>query len=133
VVQLAPGTIDGQLTHAKIGELSISAGDFGPDIRARGVMNQRLVTIGTMLHSSGEVSQWNYDVVPGDVVVFPKSVEQEGRYTGRSRYATITIDEQALATFAAGEAALQEPEFWTRISRYRPSPSLRAFICAEIA
>jgi AraC family ethanolamine operon transcriptional activator len=133
IVQLAPGTFEGQLTHAQIGELSISAGDFGPDVRARGVMNQRLVTIGTMLHSSGEVSQWNYDVVPGDVVVFPKSVEQEGRYTGRSRYATITIDEQALATFAAGEAALQEPEFWTRISRYRPSPSLRAFICAEIA
>jgi len=133
IVQLAPGTFDGQLTHARIGELSISAGDFGPDIRARGVMNQHLVTIGVMLHSSGEVSQWNYDVVPGDVVVFPKSVEQEGRYTGRSRYATVTLGEQALATYAVGEPVLQEPDFWTRIGRHRPSPSLRAFICAEIA
>jgi AraC family ethanolamine operon transcriptional activator len=86
-----------------------------------------------ILQSSGEVSQWHYDVVPGDVVVFPKSIEQEGRYTGRSRYATITFSEEALAACAVGEPALQEPDFWTRIDRFRPSPSLRAFICREVA
>jgi AraC family ethanolamine operon transcriptional activator len=133
IVQLAPGTFDGQLMHAQIGELSVSAGDFGPDIRARGVMNQNLVTIGMMLQSSGEVSQWDYDVAPGDIVIFPKSVEQEGRYTGRSRYATIAFSEEALAAFAVGEPVLQEPGFWTRINRFFPSPSLRASICSEIA
>jgi AraC-like DNA-binding protein len=133
IVQLAPGSFDGHLMHAQIGELSVSAGDFGPDIRARGVMNQHLVTIGMMLQSSGEVSQWDYDVVPGDVVIFPKSVEQEGRYTGRSRYATISLSEEALADFAVGEPMLQEPEFWTKINRFFPSPSLRASICSEVA
>ncbi|MGB3538283.1 MAG: helix-turn-helix domain-containing protein [Mesorhizobium sp.] len=133
IVQLAPGSFDGQLMRAQVGELSVSAGDFGPDIRARGVMNQQLVTVGMMLQSSGEVSQWHYDVVPGDIIVFPKSVEQEGRYTGRSCYATITLSEEALAACAAGEPALQEPNFWTRIDRFRPSPSLRAFIRREVA
>lgn len=133
IVQLAPGTFDGQLMHAQIGELMVSAGDFGPDIRARGVMNQHQVTIGMMLQSSGEVSQWNYGVIPGDVIVFPRSVEQEGRYTGRSSYATITFSEAALAAYAVGEPALQEPDFWTKIGRFHPSPSLRAFICGEVA
>lgn len=133
IVQLAPGTFDGHLMHAQIGQLAASAGDFGPDIRARGVMNAQLVTIGMMLETGGEVSQWDYDIVPGDVVVFPKSVEQEGRFTGRSRYATITLSEEALAVYATGEPALQDPAFWTRIRRFRPSPSLRASTSHDIA
>ncbi|CAN7673688.1 helix-turn-helix domain-containing protein [Mesorhizobium sp. LjRoot246] len=86
-----------------------------------------------MLESSGEVSQWDYDVVPGDVIVFPKSVEQEGRFTGQSRYATITLSEEALAAYVTGERALQDREFWTKIDRFRASPSLRAFASREIA
>lgn len=96
-------------------------------------MNERLVTIGMMLESSGEVSQWDYDVLPGDVVVFPKSVEQEGRYTGQSRYATITLSEADMSTFAAGEPQLQDPEFWTRIRRFRASLQVRSFIRRDIA
>ncbi|MER9401483.1 AraC family transcriptional regulator [Mesorhizobium sp. M0615] len=133
IVQLAPGKFHGHLMHAQIGQLSLSTGDFGPDVRARGVMNQNMVTIGMMLESSGEVSQWDYDVVPGDVIVFPKSVEQEGRFTGHSRYATITLAEEALADFAGGETVLQDPRYWTRISRFHRSPSVRAFACGEVA
>lgn len=132
VVQLAPGSFEGQLTHARIGTLSVSAGDFYPDIRARGVMNPDLVTIGMLIESSGEVMQWDYDVVPGDIVVFPKGVEQEGRFTGRSRYVTVTLGEEELAAYSTGERALQDPEFWTRIHRCRPSPSGRDFTQREI-
>jgi AraC family ethanolamine operon transcriptional activator len=133
VVQLAPGSFEGQLTHARVGTLSVSAGDFYPDIRARGVMNPDLVTIGMMIESSGDVMQWDYDVVPGDIVVFPKAVEQEGRFTGRSRYVTLTLSEEDLALHSTGERALQDPDFWTRIHRCRPSPSVRAFIRREVA
>lgn len=130
VVQLAPGSFEGQLTHARIGGLSISAGDFYPDIRARGVMNQELVTIGMMVESSGEVKQWDYDVVPGDIVVFPKAVEQEGRFTGKSRYVTLTLDEEELAQYCAGEL---DPRFWTRIHRLRTTPATRARIRRDVA
>lgn len=133
VVQLASGSFEGKLTHARIGTLSVSAGDFYPDIRARGVMNADLVTIGMMIESSGEVMQWDYDVVPGDIVVFPRAVEQEGRFTGRSRYVTLTLTEEELALYSTGERALQDPEFWTSIHRCRPSPSVRNFIRHEIA
>jgi AraC family ethanolamine operon transcriptional activator len=133
IVQLASGRFDGQLTHAQIGTLSLSAGDFEPDIRARGVMNPDLVTIGMMVENSGEVLQWDYDVLPGDVVVFPKSVEQEGRFTGRSRYITLTLGEEDLALHAAGERLLQEPDFWTRSYRFRAKPSLRDFIRRVLA
>ncbi|WP_311028000.1 AraC family transcriptional regulator [Mesorhizobium koreense] len=126
IIQLATGGFEGLLTHAQVGGFSLSAGDFGPDIRARGVMNAELVTIGTMLDSSGEVSQWDYDVRPGDIIVFPKSVEQEGRYTGRSRYVTITLSEQELAAHVKTEGRLQESEFWTRIRRFQPSEAQRA-------
>ncbi|MGB3387970.1 MAG: hypothetical protein WBA88_08335 [Pseudaminobacter sp.] len=131
-MQLAPGPFSGHLTHARIGSVALSSGDFSPDIRARGVMNPQLVTIGMILESSGEVTQWDYDVVPGDVVVFPKSVEQEGRFTGHCRYATITLGEDEIATHMTGErAALEAPEFWTRIDRFR-SPSRSAAV-AEVA
>lgn len=128
VVQLASGSFGGRLTHAQIGTLSLSAGDFEPDIRARGVMNPDMVTLGLLVESSGDVMQWDYHVVPGDVIVFPRSIEQEGRFTGRSRYLTLTLTEQELAEHAAGERQLQDPHFWTEIKRFRPSPGLNAFI-----
>ena len=133
IVQLAPGQFDGQLTHARIGTLALSAGDFEPDIRARGVMNPDLVTVGMMVESDGEVKQWDYDVVPGDVLVFPRGVEQEGRFTGRSRYVTLTLSEQELASHSVGEGALGEPDFWTSIHRFRASPCVREFIRCEVA
>jgi AraC family ethanolamine operon transcriptional activator len=133
IVQLAPGAFEGQVTHASIGDLSLSAGEFFPDIRARGVMNPELVTIGTMLDSSGEVQQWDYDVLPGDVVVFPRSVEQEGRFTGRSRYVTLTLSEEDLAAHAASEGALQDPAFWTQIGRFRRSPECRLWARKALA
>lgn len=133
IVQLAPGPFEGQLTHVQIGTLGLSAGDFEPDIRARGVMNPDLVTVGMMVESNGEVKQWDYDIVPGDVVVFPKTVEQEGRFTGRSRYVTLTLSEEDLALHSTGEGALQEPDFWTRIHRFRASYSVREFMRHELA
>ena len=39
VVQLVPGEFHGSLLHANVGGLVLSAGDFGPDVRARGVMH----------------------------------------------------------------------------------------------
>lgn len=128
VVQLASGSFGGRLTHAQIGSVSLSAGDFEPDIRARGVMNPDMVTLGMMVDSSGDVMQWDYHVEPGDIIVFPRSVEQEGRFTGRSRYLTLTLTEDELARHTTGERELQDPRFWTEIKRFRPSPGLRAFI-----
>ncbi len=118
--------------HAQVGILALSAGEFRSDIRARGVMNPDLVTIGMMLETSGGVSQWDYDIIPGDIVVVPKSVEQEGRFTGYSSYVTITLSAEDLATHATGERHLQEPEFWAKIYRFRPSPSLRNSARLEI-
>jgi AraC family ethanolamine operon transcriptional activator len=96
-------------------------------------MNPRLVTIGMMVESSGEVMQWDYDVVAGDIVVFPKGVEQEGRFTGYSRYITLTLSEEDLALHSAGERALATPDFWTKIHRVRPSAKVRALISRELA
>lgn len=132
IVQLACGTFHGRLMHAQIGTLFLSAGDFGPDIRARGVMNQNLVTLGMMVASSGQVSQWDYEVLPGDVVVFPRSVEQEGRFTEQSSYVTITLTEEELAAHAPREAALQDPRFWTRIHRFRRPADARQQTCRAL-
>ncbi|WP_245451124.1 hypothetical protein [Borborobacter arsenicus] len=85
-----------------------------------------------MLESSGEVSQWDYDVIPGDVIVFPKSVEQEGHFTGHSRYATITLGEDEIVAHMAGEPALENPQFWASIYRFRPTPSIRQATRAAI-
>ncbi|MCV3243726.1 AraC family transcriptional regulator [Mesorhizobium sp. ZC-5] len=125
IVQLTPGKLHGHLLHAQVGNLVLSTGDFGSAIRARGVMSPEMVTIGMMLESGGEVAQWDYDVVPGDIVVFPKSVEQEGRFTGYSSYATITLSEEDLAEHMTGEGELQDPRFWTKIDRFRTLPSRR--------
>lgn len=132
IVQLAPGAFTGQLTHAALRGVSFSAGDFYPDIRARGVMNPHLVTVGTMVESDGEVLQWDYNIAPGDVVVFPQAVEQEGRFTGRSRYATITLAAEELALHTAGEASLQDPAFWATINRFHRPRNLRMRTCEAL-
>ncbi|HEY5817340.1 MAG TPA: helix-turn-helix domain-containing protein [Mesorhizobium sp.] len=133
VIQLAPGPFGGLLTRAQIGTMSVSAGDFEPGIRARGVMNPDLVTIGMIVESTGNVMQWDYDVLPGDIVVIPKSVEQEGRSTCRSQFLTLTLSQQDLAAYGAGEGALEDPEFWNKAARFRPSSSVRAFIRRELS
>jgi AraC family ethanolamine operon transcriptional activator len=122
IVQLVPGRFRGALMHANIDGLAFSTGVFAPDIRARGVMHPNACTIGMLLDTTGEVSQWDYDVSPGDAVVFPEHVEQEGHFTGSSAYATISMTAEELATFARGEPELDGPDFWRKLGRYRSSP-----------
>jgi AraC family ethanolamine operon transcriptional activator len=129
---MARGPFEGHLMHAQIGTLTVSAGEFRPDIRARGTMNPELVTIGTMLASGREVRQWDYDILPGDVVVLPQAIEQEGRFTSTSRYAAIALSANDLACHFAGEPELEDLNFWSRIGRFRASLSLRSYILQNI-
>lgn len=132
VVQLAPGVFHGTMMHAQVGDLALGAGDFGPGIRVRGVMNPESVTLGMLLETTGAVSQWDFDVVPGDVVVFPRSAEQEGRFSGHSSFATVTLGARQIAAYAAGEGRLREPEFWMAKRRYRAPSFLRQSACRRI-
>jgi AraC-like DNA-binding protein len=119
IVQLVPGRFHGALMHANVGGLVFSAGKFKPDIRARGVMHPNACTIGMLLHSTGQASQWDYDVIPGDTVVFPEQAEQEGHFAGESSYATISMSAEDIASFARGEPGLDDPDFWRKLGRYR--------------
>lgn len=132
VVQLVPGVFHGNMMHAQVGDLALGAGDFGPDIRVRGVMNPDAVTIGMLLASTGGVSQWDFDMAPGDVVVFPASAEQESRFSGQSSFATVTLGAHQIAAYAAGEGPSREPEFWVAKKRFRPPPWLRQSACRQV-
>ena len=49
VTQLAPGALQGWLTHNAIGEFSLSAGSFSVGIRAQRTSNEKHLIIGILL------------------------------------------------------------------------------------
>jgi AraC family ethanolamine operon transcriptional activator len=88
-------------------------------------MNAEQVTIGMMIETDG-CSQWSWDTRPGDAVVFPTGSEQEGRFVGRSAYATVSVPVDRLAGLFATEPDLGDPAFWSRIRHCRPPPEVQA-------
>ncbi|MDQ0468930.1 helix-turn-helix transcriptional regulator [Labrys wisconsinensis] len=125
IVPLAPGPLQGRLFHAPIDTVCLSAGEFGSSIRARGLMNAEQVTIGMMLETDG-CWQWSWDTRPGDAVLFPSGSEQEGRFIGRSAYATVSLPVDRLAALFATEPDLGDPAFWSRIRHCRPPIEVQA-------
>jgi hypothetical protein len=58
IVQLKPGKLLGSINHFGIGKLGISLGRFDSAIRMRGVLHQERIVLGTILDSTGRVTQW---------------------------------------------------------------------------
>jgi AraC family ethanolamine operon transcriptional activator len=124
--QLDPGQCRGQLLHADLGAMQVSAGRFETenDIRMRGVLSTDRVVLAMILSPSGQISQWQQEALQGDIFVFPRNFEQDGRFAGSTSYVTIdmTVDELAAA---GAQFHLDESKYWEHTVRYRAAPDIR--------
>ncbi len=119
VVQLERGPLAGALTHIKGDGIGLSFGRFSHGLRARGVVSSDYVAFGMLLDSSGETSQWDCAMTPGDIVVYPRNRDHEAVYRGGAAYATIYLSPEDIDLhFKREAAALGEPSVVDRARVY---------------
>lgn len=111
----------------------MSLGHFSLDLRARGPISEKKVTIGMLLDSVGPTSQWWQEVVPGDVLVLPASAEADSIYGGAASYATISLAPSDLTSVLGGEDHLTDSAFWNRRSVRHGNPRTHQQIKRRLA
>lgn len=126
IVQLQAGHQHGSLGHISIWNASLSLCDFSIEVRARGVLSQDNLVIGTILASAQDPMFWGEDVSPGDLVVFPPGAEADAIYRSSVSYAGLSIEPSDLASLFATEADLADPTTWIRRGIRRVDPLLSA-------
>lgn len=122
VTQLAPGALQGWLTHIAIGEFSLSAGSFSVGIRAQRTSNEKHLIIGILLGADSRVTHWSYDLRPADVLVIPPDVDHDGRFYGGAAYGAIRLPLDDVAAVFAGEPRLSDAATWQAKNHFRADP-----------
>src|SRR5690242_20540099 len=133
VVQLAAGQQQGSLTYLGIDHLEMTLGRFTLQVRARGVINPRRVTLGMVLATSGRVMMWGRDIKPGDVVVIPAGADLDAIFNTGAAYAAISVSVPYLVAHFANEQPLADPDFWTTPGVWSTEPCLGAEIARRLA
>jgi AraC family ethanolamine operon transcriptional activator len=122
VTQLKPGKLRGSIKHIGIGNLGISVGQFSSEIRTRGPLHREEVVLGTLLASEGRSSHWWKETRPGDVGIFPPSVDADAIYEGGAAYAVVSIPLRELLLHLSSENRLADPAFWNTKRLSHPDP-----------
>jgi len=112
VTQLKPGKLQGSIRHIGIGNLGISVGEFSSEIRSKGPLHRENVVLGTHLASSGSALHWWEETRPGDVAIFPPSVDADAIYGGGADHMVISMALPELSLLLGSEGRLADPAFW---------------------
>ena len=112
IVQLKPGKLQGSIKHFGVGNFGISLGRFNSAVRMKGGLHQERIVLGTILDSSGRVTQWWKDVRPGDIGVFPALTEIDVIHGGGAAYLLVSTSLPELLAMLGGEEDLADPAFW---------------------
>jgi AraC family ethanolamine operon transcriptional activator len=72
-----------------------------------------------LLGAADRVTQWSFDMIPGDIVVIPPVTEHHAAHFGACTYACIRVDPNELGSVFAGDPALSDPENWQQNNRHR--------------
>lgn len=119
IVQLGRGKLQGRIAYLGIGDLTLSLNAFSAGIYAKRTSADEKILIGMLLGAEDRVTQWSFDMVPGDIVVIPPLTEHHAVHCGGSSYAVIRLDPRELPSAFGGEAQLSAPESWQEQNRYR--------------
>jgi AraC family ethanolamine operon transcriptional activator len=123
VMQLGRGKLRGSLTHAGLGDFSLSIGIFSVGIRTRVATDDKLI-IGMLLNSTDRVTHWSFEMQPADVLVIPPHVEHDGSFHGSAAYAAIRLDLANVASLFNGEPMLSDPANWVSKNHFRSNSLL---------
>ena len=124
IVQLGRGKLHGRIAYLGIDDLTLSLNAFSTGICAERTSADEKILIGMLLGAEDRVTQWSFDMVPGDIVVIPPLVEHHAVHWGASSYAVIRLDPRELPSAFGGEAQLSDPENWQEQNRYRANADI---------
>jgi len=82
VVQVERGKLQGEITHAMIGDLLIDMASFNLGLRTMGGSHKARTCISMVAESTDRVIRSSYESLPGDVLVTEPNTEFENRYFG---------------------------------------------------
>jgi len=119
IVQLGRGKLHGHVSYLGIDEFTLSVNAFSTGICAQRISADEKVLVGMLLSAADRVSQWSFDMVPGDIVVIPPVTEHHAAHFGASSYACIRVDPNELGSVFAGDPSLSDPANWQQNNRYR--------------
>jgi AraC-like DNA-binding protein len=121
VMQLGRGKFRGSLSHAGIGDFSLSVGSFSVGVRAQRVPTDDKLIVGMLLYAEDRVTHWSFDMRPADVLVMPPCTEHDGIFHGAAAYAAIRLDLAEVMSLFKGEPRLSDPAAWLNKGHYRPN------------
>jgi methylphosphotriester-DNA--protein-cysteine methyltransferase len=119
VVQLGRGKLRGGISYVGVGDLTLSLNSFSTGICAQRISADDKLLFGMLLGAADRVSQWSFDMIPGDIVVIPPVTEHHAAHFGASSYACIRLDPNELGSVFAGDPSLSDPENWQQNNRHR--------------
>jgi len=121
VTQLSTAPCRGSLVHAIDDDVAMTLGCFSGDLRLRGVMSPRAVTLAVVLEQDQSLTEWGLDTRARDLVIYPVRGEQEAHCQGATRYAALKMPLEALQQRAAAFGSLADDHRWRAEARLRPS------------
>jgi len=124
IVQLGRGKLRGRITYLGIDDLTLSLNAFSAGICAQRTSADEKILIGMLLGAEDRVTQWSFDMVPGDIVVIPPLADHHAVHCGASSYAVIRLDPRELPSAFGGEPQLSDPENWQEQNRYRANSDI---------
>jgi AraC-like DNA-binding protein len=124
IVQLGRGKLHGRISYLGIGDLTLSLNSFSVGVCAQRTNDDDKILIGMLLSAADRVTQWSFDMVPGDVVAIPPLSEHHAAHRGASSYAVIQLDPRELPALFADEPRLADQENWQDKNRYRANSDI---------
>jgi len=119
IVQLERGHMTGNLMHASVGSVGISAGEFSRSIRGRGILSERRWTFCYFTHPG--VIQHHFEAAPGDMFILAPGREHYASYPGGGGgYKAVFVEPEELFGFIDSQFAARDALAW------RQSASLMA-------
>jgi AraC family ethanolamine operon transcriptional activator len=125
VTQLTPGPCRGHLLRASLGDMGFDAGTFDGDLRVRGTLARKALSLVSVLERDGVHSQWGHRIEEGDILAIPPGGELDGRFQGRTAYAVVTAPWGLVMQRAEAFEWLADPHFWIEAAIHSPPPEAR--------
>jgi AraC-like DNA-binding protein len=114
VVQLERGKLDGEVSHASIGDLPIDMASFSLGVRTRGGSHKERVGISILTESGNRAVRSSFESHPGDVLVLQPGCEHENRYYGHASIVVLMVSPTDIQSSFGTEGRMSDPSSWSR-------------------
>lgn len=123
--------VSGRSEVTPVGDLLFSRIDLAGGLRTRGTQLDH-ITLGMQVSLDGKASQWDLDILPGDVFVLPPRIERDGCLVGSADFVLLSLYSGTLALLGGPDVTATDFAATRRPQRFRPEPGVAAAISARM-